>query len=382
MNYPFEKLEKILEAFKGNVEKNIDNIDIAVLLQEAIDEVVICRTSFLRSVFTLKNKKQLRLIVQTSQLTLIALENRVMELYIYDSSTFAIADLLLQEMDLMLDFLAIYFSDCFDTCKAAPIHYVLAKQEKIMDNLTLFKESLKIEKQEKAAWKILFSEVEQVIKGMNKVNTSFHELLFLEHLFPIAESSEILFIETEFYTVSEIYLLQQGYNNDVFIERLVRKMHEKASETNDPIVFWEQQKKLLLQLRKRTVNVYRTDHADPITELLKYTEVELLYLYQINKLLNEPGSSNDMEGKTEKLMVSTLPVNQLAVILRLFVDRGYLKPMNQSAFFNKIAKVTGMGNKDSISAMSLRNKYYCPEKTAIEGVRDLFHGCLKDMGRY
>ena len=344
--------------------------------------MVLCRKSFLRNVFTLKNKKQLKLIVQTCQLNLIALENRVTELFISDASAITISDLLLQEMDLLLDFLASYFADCFDKCKAAPVHYVDAKQEKIRDYLALFKESLKIEKKDKAAWKPLFFEVEQVFKSMDKANASFHELLFLEHLFPIAESVEIPFIETELYSVSEIYLLQKGYNNDAFIESLVRKMKEQAFESNDQIVFWEQQKKVLLQLRKKTVHVYRTEHADPITELLRYTEAELLYLYQINRILNEPSSSNGSDDKTEKLMVSTLPVNQLAVILRLLVDRGCLKPMNQSAFFNKIAKVTGMGNKDSISAMSLRNKYYCPEKTAIEGVRDLFHGCLKDMGRY
>ena len=146
MNYPFEKLEKLLHTFKGKTEKNIDNINSTLLMQEAIDEVIFCRYSFFRSVFTLKNERQLKLIIQTSQLTLIDLENRIVELYQPESSSYALSKLLLKEMDLLLDFLANNFSDCFDMCKAAPLHYLDAKQEKIKNYLALFKESLKIEK--------------------------------------------------------------------------------------------------------------------------------------------------------------------------------------------------------------------------------------------
>ena len=383
MNYPFEKLEKLLHTFKGKTEKNIDNINSTLLMQEAIDEVIFCRYSFFRSVFTLKNERQLKLIIQTSQLTLIDLENRIVELYQPESSSYALSKLLLKEMDLLLDFLANNFSDCFDMCKAAPLHYLDAKQEKIKNYLALFKESLKIEKKDKAPWKPLFIEVEQVFRGMDKGNTSFHELLFLEHLFPVAVSLEIPFIETELYTVSEIYLLQQGYNNDVFIESLLRKMQKQALESNDQVVFWEQQKKVLLQLRKKSCMVYRNEHPDCIVALLQYTEAELLYLHKVaNKMkIGDDAFSSPLEN-TEKIMLSMLPLNQFAVILRLLDDMGCLKLLNKSTFFDKIAKVTSLGNKERMNALSLKNKFYSLDKTAINKVRDLFHRCLKDLGRY
>ena len=383
MNYPFEKLEKLLHTFKGKTEKNIDNINSTLLMQEAIDEVIFCRYSFFRSVFTLKNERQLKLIIQTSQLTLIDLENRIVELYQPESSSYALSKLLLKEMDLLLDFLANNFSDCFDMCKAAPLHYLDAKQEKIKNYLALFKESLKIEKKDKAPWKPLFIEVEQVFRGMDKGNTSFHELLFLEHLFHVAVSLEIPFIETELYTVSEIYLLQQGYNNDVFIESLLRKMQKQALESNDQVVFWEQQKKVLLQLRKKSCMVYRNEHPDCIVALLQYTEAELLYLHKVaNKMkIGDDAFSSPLEN-TEKIMLSMLPLNQFAVILRLLDDMGCLKLLNKSTFFDKIAKVTSLGNKERMNALSLKNKFYSLDKTAINKVRDLFHRCLKDLGRY
>ena len=77
-----------------------------------------------------------------------------------------------------------------------------------------------------------------------------------------------------------------------------------------------------------------------------------------------------------------LPLNQFAVILRLLDDMGCLKLLNKSTFFDKIAKVTSLGNKERMNALSLKNKFYSLDKTAINKVRDLFHRCLKDLGRY
>jgi len=382
MQYPFETLETLLKQCGELMARETTNTTVQKLLQQAANEAAHCKQYFIRYLFHLKSKKQLKLFIQSSQLALVALHNKFYALLETGQGLIPEGENLLQELGQLLDFLALHFSQTFDRQQQSPIYYSRMYMQETERKFIFCRETILKEKARQKDWEMLIKVMELLLKAEPEKQYSFHQLFYIRSLIPITEQRKLFADEAGVFNPGEIYLLKQGFNEEHFLEYIRKKMSMAAS-AKQPVQYWQEQRKLIIQLQKQKKGKYCPEQPDISTVLLKFAEAELHYQeskarqYQMGK---SPSDKN-ANPAIEKLFTSSMPVGQLAVVLRLLIEGGHIKPLNLKTFLYSIANSGSMDNQQHISPESLRNKYYSPERSALQGVKDLLFGCIKEMGR-
>ena len=144
----------------------------------------------------------------------------------------------------------------------------------------------------------------------------------------------------------------------------------------DPKQYFEEQRKYLVQLSVQEKGLFRSNKKSCFNILIRYANTELRFSCK-----SKHANTGSQSMENEKIFISSLPVGQIAIILRLLVEGGHIKPINLKLFLQKMSAMMGTENKSMISAESLRNKYYSPERPALQAVKDIFFGCIKNMKR-
>jgi hypothetical protein len=382
MQYPFETLETLLKQCGELMARETTNTAVQKLLQQAANETAYCKQYFMRFLFHLKSKKQLKLFIQSSQLALVALHNKFYTLLETGQGLIPEGENVLQELGQLLDFLALHFSQTFDRQQQSPIYYSHIYMQETERKFVFCKETILKEKARQKDWEMLIKVMELLLKTEPEKQYSFHQLFYIRSLIPITEQRKLFADEAGVFNLGEIYLLKQGFNEEHFLEYIRKKM-SVAAPAKQPVQYWQEQRKLIIQLQKQKKAKYCPQQPDASAVLLKFAEAELHY-QEDKARQNQMGkgkSAKNSNPAIEKLFTSSMPVGQFAVVLRLLIEGGHIKPLNLKTFLYTIANSASLDNQQHISPESLRNKYYSPERSALQGVKDLLFGCIKEMGR-
>jgi hypothetical protein len=100
-----------------------------------------------------------------------------------------------------------------------------------------------------------------------------------------------------------------------------------------------------------------------------------------NDITPHSSASPDHNTEQNKILHFTLPVSQIAILLRLLVDGGVIKAQNQTDFLKRVAMIIQTNYATVISAESFRNKYYAPERNNLITVKDILFNLIKQMKR-
>jgi len=376
MKYPFEKLKVLLDVYKENFEAGRHSQPLETILKKALEELHSCRNYFQQQFNLYESEQQLKQLIQNCQQALVQLNDYVFRLQEPGSPLPETIEKLLQEMESLLDDLAQYFPDWFNKHLPAPLHAILYFQKAKTKHLLHYREIFFQNREQFEQWSALFVEMEKQIQCLHLYPTSFHQLHFINHLLQLKDKKRIPITVSEVFSISELYLLEQGYNEEDFLDYLLEKMKTAAENAVSVSIFWEEQRKLVLQLRKKNNQLYQTKQPDCFAELLRHIEAELLFLQKMQSQEKTVNKANPV-----KLTPCKLSVGQLALLMRLITEQEWISPENQTEFFQLVACSFEMGNKGQISPQSLRNKYYTPDKASIQAVKNMLYELLKALAR-
>ena len=375
MKYPFEKLKVLLDVYTENFEAGRHSQPLETILKKALQELHSCRNYFQQQFNLYESEQQLKQLIQNCQQALVQLNDYVFRLQEPGSPLPESIEKLLQEMESLLDDLAQFFPDWFNKHLPAPLHYVMFFQKAKTKHLLHYREIFFQNREQFEQWSALFVEMEKQIQCLHLYPTSFHQLHFICQLLQLKDKKRIPVSVSKVFIISELYLLEQGYNEENFLDYLLDKMKVAAENAVSVPIYWEEQRKLVLQLRKKNNQLYQANQPDCFAELLKHIEAELLFLQKMH------GQEKTVNKAPVKLIPCKLSVGQLALLMRLITEQEWISPDNQTEFFQLIASSFEMGNKGQISPQSLRNKYYTPDKASIKAVKDMLYELLKALGR-
>ena len=376
MKYPFDKFKVLLDLYTENFEAGQHNQPFDTILKKALEELHSCRNYFQQQYNLYESEQQLKQLIQNCQQALVQQSDYVFRLQEQGSPLPETIEKLLLEMESLLDDIAQFFPDWFNKHLPAPLHYIMVFQKAKTKHLVHYREIFFQKREQFEQWSALFVEMEKQIQCLHLYPTSFHQLHFISQLLQLKDKKRMPIVVSAVFSISELYLLEQGYNEEDFLDYLLEKMKTAAENAVSVTIYWEEQRKLVLQLRKKNNQLYQVNQPDCFTELLRHIEAEVLFLQNIQsqeKIVNK--------GNTDKLIPCKFSVGQLALLMRLFVEQEWISPDNQTEFFQLIASSIMMGNKGQISPQSLRNKYYTPDKASIKAVKDLLYELLKELGR-
>lgn len=372
MNYPFAKLEKLAEETILLLEQKNNKTKLAALLQEAAAEAKHCRTYYLQHLYAAKSKKQQKAWITATVTAATNINNhffKVQQFINRQSATLTV----LTEMEKLIEFLAAQFPFSFNRHHAAPLHYVQQQQKEILPYYVQCKAALQKEQPEEKAWKFLWSAADSILQSTENSSPTFHDLFYMRDLLKeIPAVSKI--ISTELFSSAEIFLMTHGFNEEQFVAYLLQKMQDAVIA--DPKQYFEEQRKYLVQLSVQEKGLFRSNKKSCFNILIRYANTELRFSCK-----SKHANTGSQSMENEKIFISSLPVGQIAIILRLLVEGGHIKPINLKLFLQKMSAMMGTENKSMISAESLRNKYYSPERPALQAVKDIFFGCIKNMKR-
>ncbi len=138
------------------------------------------------------------------------------------------------------------------------------------------------------------------------------------------------------------------------------------------------QRTRLLQVDTRVDAAYRPEFASVSLQLLGWLDGML------DLLRHRPGTERPADhpvaapaAASSRKLHTTLSVGQLACWLRLSVETGLIRETNLSRTAGILADTVATGRTDTVSASSLRNKYYDPDPEAIRAVRGQLEAMLR-----
>lgn len=183
--------------------------------------------------------------------------------------------------------------------------------------------------------------------------------------------------EKGIYDGAEQILLLMNFNHEQVIHYFINKLEQEVPKDEGAEIvhqYWHTQRKVLRQHYNSDGTGLYNDRKNIVQVLLQYTEEEI-YQLQHTEYTPEASKQEHVNGKRLRF---TLPVAQIAILLRLMVEAGLIKVPNHTAFLKDMAVLIQTEKAGSISADSLRNKYYTPERTSIEAVKDVLFGMIKN----
>jgi hypothetical protein len=142
--------------------------------------------------------------------------------------------------------------------------------------------------------------------------------------------------------------------------------------------------KKLKQLQLKPGVAFKPQMISLKEQVVGWISEEIYYLEKQQSFLGAASiqlHSIHEKDEDEKLHTA-LSVQQLAIFIRAARDTGMLTNKNQTALLKTIAKVFRTPYAETISAESLRIKYYMPEPGATQSVKDLLMEMFKKVQSY
>lgn len=394
MKYHLGKLDSMVKTILSFTEEKPiicgkQATDLRALLIDTKQEAAHIKQYMLEKAFTAKKRKELEVFVQNYQANCIEIADKLcLHSYEIANSTLnniALKELLgfydavLIEIDELLQFIEKRFNTYFDTNQRLPLYYFLRIKHYFHQQLSSIE--LKLEKNgfDETLKKLVFKYFTTFALAEPDTAYTFKQLIYLRTVLCTLENNADNHLNDSEFSHPIRILFSLDFNCDAFIDYLMECIHKPLSEKDvqNKIQGLLVAKKSLQKLpQSSTVSLY--PEKPPVAKkLLTLIDEEVLFLqYELSITHKSP-----VAEKAVKAFHLNLSVSQIAVLLRIFVDSGIIKTANQSFFLKTIAAFIQTDTSPLISADSLRNKYYSPEKSSALTVKDMLFALIRQINK-
>lgn len=362
--------------------------DFLAKVQQKVTAYEVCSLdTFIAEISGFQQREQLELYIEHVQICCTALADKVYTAcYAFEDvrveqktaeQLLMIHELVLRICDSVLHYIETHYSRYFDVNRQLPAHYYARYKREIVKQYKTLKPKILGLKESSVLTHISLYPVEHFLHPLPNITVTYANLIYVRQYLQQLKKVEV-YTEEPYFTGLERCLFEMNYNHRDFINYYIKRQRLLAAEKETALeqrCYWLGMKKALNQLLTEQHVAFFSEQEDVSALLNRLIDEELFYLAEQAVPSKEQFIKNESDVKP--LFHVSMPVSQLAFLLRLMVDAGVIKTKNQTAFLKEVALLVATDRAGVISAESLRNKYYAPERTTMGAVKDLLFDLIK-----
>jgi hypothetical protein len=384
VKHALERLDQLI-AIEINPQKNnnlnINKSHIEHYCFMAKSEIENIARYLLRRTVKLKKEKEIELLVQQYQVNITLFLDRVFSLKSSNISLHynQLYEKLLHLLNELLTEIDQRYNKYFNQDQKVPDCYLNIVQGEMLKESKAITNFLAKSIDPQLA-DIILKPIKAFVKTQ-KGSITYRQMIYIKNL--VKEISQLPHhssISIDAITQSLIYI---NFNSTSFIkyaiDSIINELNNATSSEKLELLTIQLKKINLLTLKPGAALYQNKPTTKEKIALWLSEEINFMDVQQTLFIRPSPIHVPDIE---ESSLHTSLSVQQLALWFRTARDVGMITNQNQSALLKTVARIFKTPHSESISAESLRSKYYIPENGAKKAVKDMLMDMFKQVQKY
>ena len=395
--HPLEWLDSlILQTFdpKNTTSSSISESTLSLTSENIAKESQKIQIQLKNEVFSLRKKRQIRLLIRKYHSTLIFLLDNVIENRkntIFNAPNLSTSiDTIISALEELLSFIEIRFATYLSLDERVPITYLIVSRNEL---------HLKLEKLQRKKWQneihqnimeSVISVLYQLIQSNRGYKITYRHILYQKELFKSIDDFDESEKSVDIYTSLDELLIRLNFNAQVYITCLINRI---VSNLDMQTTLTDRMSKLLFifkefrQLYSNESIMFEPSQQNIKSVLHNWFKHEVAYLereIELNASSRIGVQTKHIEGTValDNKIECILSTDQMGLILRATDESRILKARSMSQIFKTIVPYLSTPFKKDLSYQSVRSKSYNAEERDKEIAIQTLEKIIKKIKSY
>jgi hypothetical protein len=395
--YPLEWLDSlVLQTFNPNKPTiySISENDVSHISENISKESQKIQIQLKNEVFSLRKKRQIRLLVRKYHSTLIFLLDHVIENRKNDAfktpSMSNIVDAIINCLDELLSFVETRFSNYLSLDERVPITYLIVFRNELEFKLDKLKSKKMSSEIHRNVMKIVLATLYKLVKSDREHKITYGQILYQKELLKNMDSFSDSEHGLNIYTSLDELLIGLNFNCQDYIdclsERIINNLNTQATSSNrmSKLLFYFKE---FSQLYSNERIMFEPSQQNIKSVLHNWFKHEIAYLEREIELSAESKIDSTTKHIDEIVAVENkveciLSTDQMGLILRATDESRILKARSMSQIFKTIIPHLSTPFKKDLSYQSVRSKSYNAEERDKEIAIQTLEKIIKKIKTY
>lgn len=395
--HPLEWLDSlILQTFdpKNTTSSSISESTLSLTSENIAKESQKIQIQLKNEVFSLRKKRQIRLLIRKYHSTLIFLLDNVIENRkntIFNAPNLSTSiDTIISALEELLSFIEIRFATYLSLDERVPITYLIVSRNEL---------HLKLEKLQRKKWQneihqnimeSVISVLYQLIQSNRGYKITYRQILYQKELFKSIDDFDESEKSVDIYTSLDELLIRLNFNAQVYITCLINRI---VSNLDMQTTLTDRMSKLLFifkefrQLYSNESIMFEPSQQNIKSVLHNWFKHEVAYLEREIELnassrIGVQTKNIDATVALDNKIECILSTDQMGLILRATDESRILKARSMSQIFKTIVPYLSTPFKKDLSYQSVRSKSYNAEERDKEIAIQTLEKIIKKIKSY
>lgn len=395
--HPLEWLDSlILQTFdpKNTTRSSISESTLSLTSENIAKESQKIQIQLKNEVFSLRKKRQIRLLVRKYHSTLIFLLDNVIENRkntIFNAPNLSTSiDTIISALEELLSFIEIRFATYLSLDERVPVTYLVVSRNEL---------HLKLDKLQRKKWQneihqnimeSVISVLYQLIQSNRGYKITYRQILYQKELFKSIDDFDESEKSVDIYTSLDELLIRLNFNAQVYITCLINRI---VSNLDMQTTLTDRMSKLLFifkefrQLYSNESIMFEPSQQNIKSVLHNWFKHEIAYLereIELNASSRISVQTKHIEATvaSDNKIECILSTDQMGLILRATDESRILKARSMSQIFKTIVPYLSTPFKKDLSYQSVRSKSYNAEERDKEIAIQTLEKIIKKIKSY
>lgn len=395
--HPLEWLDSlILQTFdpKNTTSSSISESTLSLTSENIAKESQKIQIQLKNEVFSLRKKRQIRLLIRKYHSTLIFLLDNVIENRkntIFNAPNLSTSiDTIISALEELLSFIEIRFATYLSLDERVPITYLIVSRNEL---------HLKLDKLQRKKWQneihqnimeSVISVLYQLIQSNRGYKITYRQILYQKELFKSIDDFDESEKSVDIYTSLDEMLIRLNFNAQVYITCLINRI---VSNLDMQTTLTDRMSKLLFifkefrQLYSNESIMFEPSQQNIKSVLHNWFKHEVAYLEREIELnassrIGVQTKNIDATVALDNKIECILSTDQMGLILRATDESRILKARSMSQIFKTIVPYLSTPFKKDLSYQSVRSKSYNAEERDKEIAIQTLEKIIKKIKSY
>lgn len=395
--HPLEWLDSlILQTFdpKNTTSSSISESTLSLTSENIAKESQKIQIQLKNEVFSLRKKRQIRLLIRKYHSTLIFLLDNVIENRkntIFNAPNLSTSiDTIISALEELLSFIEIRFATYLSLDERVPITYLIVSRNEL---------HLKLDKLQRKKWQneihqnimeSVISVLYQLIQSNRGYKITYRQILYQKELFKSIDDFDESEKSVDIYTSLDELLIRLNFNAQVYITCLINRI---VSNLDMQTTLTDRMSKLLFifkefrQLYSNESIMFEPSQQNIKSVLHNWFKHEVAYLEREIELnassrIGVQTKNIDATVALDNKIECILSTDQMGLILRATDESRILKARSMSQIFKTIVPYLSTPFKKDLSYQSVRSKSYNAEERDKEIAIQTLEKIIKKIKSY
>ena len=395
--HPLEWLDSlILQTFdpKNTTSSSISESTLSLTSENIAKESQKIQIQLKNEVFSLRKKRQIRLLIRKYHSTLIFLLDNVIENRkntIFNAPNLSTSiDTIISALEELLSFIEIRFATYMSLDERVPITYLIVSRNEL---------HLKLDKLQRKKWQneihqnimeSVISVLYQIIQSNRGYKITYRQILYQKELFKSIDDFDESEKSVDIYTSLDELLIRLNFNAQVYITCLINRI---VSNLDMQTTLTDRMSKLLFifkefrQLYSNESIMFEPSQQNIKSVLHNWFKHEVAYLereIELNASSRIGVQTKHIEATvaSDNKIECILSTDQMGLILRATDESRILKARSMSQIFKTIVPYLSTPFKKDLSYQSVRSKSYNAEERDKEIAIQTLEKIIKKIKSY